>query len=119
MSGQVVVKEKAEFRPSQAPKGSGGFLAEFLKRKYDGFVLDGFEQWVELALQHAVEAKTAARYLLLPLRKYGVFINLDHVEAVEIIERFGEPAVRIVLLTKEVIVSKNGVEIESLDVYTG
>ena len=92
MSNQAVSKGVGEFRPSQAPKGSGGFLAEFLRfvragvsplvavRVLQHLLWKNYRVWLSPEAVEVVRVDAEGKYVEVYLNGWRVYIDEDVVE---------------------------------------
>lgn len=91
-------------------------VLEVLKKKYDGLEIKGFDTAIDMVM-NAKNVREAVKILVPLLRQRLVLINPECVEAIEIIDEHGKPAIKLYLLTKEVTITKNDVRVESTLIY--
>jgi len=92
-------------------------ILEALKRKYDGSKVAGFDLVLD-SIKDAKNVKEAIKTLMPLLRQRLLIVNPEFIQAVEIVEEHGEPAIKLYLLTKEITVNRYEVRVESLTIIS-
>jgi len=92
-------------------------VEELLKRKYEGVKIAGFDEIIEI-LPNTRDAKEATKLLMPLLRQKLVLVNPEHVETVEIVERRGEVAIEVRLLSTDIVITRNDIEVMAKSIIT-